>query len=342
MDLPLIWASTIALAVLAYALLDGFDLGVGLFFPTMSDSEKDAAIETIAPVWDGNETWLVLGGGGLYATFPVAYATVLPAFYPLVIAMLLALVFRGVSMEYRHKTKRIQHFWDFGFFAGSLIAALSQGIMLGAFIQGINIVDRSYAGGWYDWLTPFSLLCGVGIVLGYALLGSTWLVMKTRGSMNKRIRRFLPKLTMAVFVAIVGLSSWTPFLDERLSERWFSWPNIALLTPIPLLVTLTIFLLMRCIRERSDNDSKPFYYAQALFVVTFAGFGISTYPYIVPHQLTIWDAAAPDSSLRFLLAGTAVLLPIIIAYTAHSYWVFRGKTVSDPQTQTNANSGSYR
>lgn len=333
MDLPLIWAAIIAMAVLAYALLDGFDLGVGLFFPTMSDSEKDAAVETIAPVWDGNETWLVLGGGGLYATFPLAYATVLPAFYPLVIAMLLALVFRGVSMEYRHKTKRIhfRKFWDFGFFAGSLVAALSQGIMLGAFIQGINIVDRSYAGGWYDWLTPFSLLCGVAIVFGYALLGATWLVMKTRGSMNRRVRGLLPRLAWIVFAVIVVLSTWTPFLDERLTERWFSWPNILLLAPIPLLVTLVTFLLTRSARNRSGSDVRPFVFAEALFIVTFMGFGISSYPYIVPHQLTIWEAAAPDESLSFLLIGTAVLLPIIIGYTAHSYWVFRGKTVSDAQ-----------
>lgn len=328
-DLPLVWATIIALAVLAYALLDGFDLGVGLLFLGLNDTEKDAAIETIAPVWDGNETWLVLGGGGLYATFPLAYATILPAFYPLIIAMLLALVFRGVSMEYRHKTQRLRTFWDFGFFLGSLVAAASQGIMLGAFIQGIEVSDRAYAGGWYDWLTPFSLLCGVAIVLGYLLLGSTWLIMKTRGQMNGRMRTRLPWLTGAVFFAIVGLSSWTPFLDARLTERWFSWPAMLVLTPIPVLVALTSFWLLRTSRAQSSNDSRPFYLAQFLFIVTFAGFGISTYPYIVPHNLTIWDAAAPDSSLSFLLAGSAVLLPIIIGYTAHSYWVFRGKVISD-------------
>lgn len=337
MDLPLIWAGIIAMAVLTYALLDGFDLGVGLFFPTLSDAEKDAAIETIAPIWDGNETWLVLGGGGLYATFPLAYATILPALYPLIIAMLLALVFRGVSMEYRHKTKRIKKFWDLGFFVGSLLAALSQGIMLGAFIQGINIVDRSYAGGWFDWFTPFSLLCGCAIVLGYALLGACWLVMKTRGAMNNRMRAVLPALVIAVFFAIVALSSWTPFLDERLTQRWFSWPNMLVLAPMPVLITLVSFLLWRTARDNAivgGNDSRPFYYAQALFVVTFLGFGISTYPYIVPHSLTIWEAAAPDSSLSFLLAGTAVLLPVIVGYTAHSYWVFRGKVISDaPETE---------
>lgn len=335
MDLPLIWAGIIAAAVLAYALLDGFDLGVGLFFPTLSDSEKDAAVETIAPIWDGNETWLVLGGGGLYATFPLAYATVLPALYPLIVAMLLALVFRGVSMEYRHKTQRIRKFWDLGFFGGSLVAALSQGIMLGAFIQGINIADRSYAGGWFDWLTPFSLLCGCAIVAGYALLGACWLVMKTRGAMNQRMRSLLPGITATVFFAIVALSSWTPFLDPRLTERWFSWPNMLLLAPIPILVTAASLVLWRTVRTSNSSDSRPFYCAQVLFIVTFLGFGISTYPYIVPHNLTIWEAAAPDESLGFLLVGTAILLPIIIGYTAHSYWVFRGKVISDPTDQKN-------
>jgi len=210
-DLPLIWASIIAVAVLAYAVLDGFDLGVGILFLGLSAHEKNAAIETIAPIWDGNETWLVLGGGGLYATFPLAYATVLAALYPLVIAMLLALVFRGVSIEYRHKSQGLRRFWDVGFFLGSLVAALSQGIMLGAFIQGIEVEGRAYAGGWTDWLTPFSLLCGAAIVLGYVLLGSTWLIMKTRGQMNVRMRARLPTLTAGVFCAIVGLSSWTPF-----------------------------------------------------------------------------------------------------------------------------------
>lgn len=330
-DLPLIWAGIIALAVLAYALLDGFDLGVGLLFLGLGHGEKDAAIETIAPIWDGNETWLVLGGGGLYATFPLAYATILPALYPLVIAMLLALVFRGVSMEYRHKTERLRRFWDVGFFLGSLVATLSQGIMLGAFIQGIEIDGRSYAGGWYDWLTPFSLLCGIAIVLGY-LLGTTWLIMKTRGQMNAQMRARLPWLTAAVFCAIVGLSSWTPFLDERLTERWFSWPSMLILTPIPILVALTSAALLRTSRAQSIDDSRPFYLTQILFVVTFAGFGISTYPFIVPHSLTIWDAAAPDSSLSFLLAGTVVLLPVIVGYTAHTYWVFRGKIVSDGES----------
>lgn len=323
MDLPLIWAIIIAFAVLLYALLDGFDLGVGLLFPFLSDTEKDIAVESIAPIWDGNETWLVLGGGGLYAAFPLAYSTILTALYPLVIAMLLALVFRGVSMEFRHKTRRYRAHWNIGFFLGSLTAAMAQGIMLGAFIQGIEIDGRNYAGGWFDWLTPFSLLCGLSIVAGYALLGTGWMVMKTAGATTERLRARLTPLSLVVFALIVAVSSWTPFLDPRLSERWFTWPNILLLAPIPLALAGVLVAMLRAIR--SGSDSAPFYLAETLFVITFAGFGISTFPYIIPHAVTIWDAASPDSSLKFLLVGTLILLPIILAYTAHSYYVFRGK-----------------
>lgn len=323
MDYALIWATIIAFAILLYALLDGFDLGLGLLFPFLSDEEKDMAVHTIAPVWDGNETWLVLGGGGLYATFPLAYSTLLTAFYPLIIAMLLALVFRGVSMEFRHKATYIRHYWDKGFFLGSLTAALAQGIMLGAFIQGVKIGDRAYAGGWFDWLTPFSLLCGFAVVAGYALLGTSWMVMKTGGPVTERLRSYLVPLSITVFALIVLVSSWTPLLDTRLTERWFGWPNLLYLAPIPLAVTVITGALIKA--ARAGEDSLTFYLAEALFVVTFAGFGISTYPFIVPQSITIWDAASPDSSLKFLLAGTVFILPIILAYTANSYYVFRGK-----------------
>lgn len=322
MDYALIWAGIIAFAVLTYALLDGFDLGVGILFPFFSDADKDSAIGTLAPIWDGNETWLVLGGGGLFAVFPMAYAVLLTAFYPLVIAMLIALVFRGASLEYREKTTRWKPFWNLGFWLGSLVAALCQGIMLGAFIQGVDIQERNYAGGWFDWLTPYSLTCGIAIVVGYALLGGAWVVMKTR-SLSVTLRPQLTTITLALFTLIVIVSTWTLFLDARLTERWFVWPNMLIFAPIPLLVAGLVFSLLRAIK--TSGDTAPFLLAQALFVVTYAGFGISTYPYIIPHQVEIWEAAAPDSSLKFLLVGTVVLLPIILGYTAHCYWVFRGK-----------------
>ncbi|MEQ8690996.1 MAG: cytochrome d ubiquinol oxidase subunit II, partial [Pseudomonadales bacterium] len=319
MDYALIWAGIIAFAVLTYALLDGFDLGVGILFPFFSDADKDSAIGTLAPIWDGNETWLVLGGGGLFAVFPMAYAVLLTAFYPLVIAMLIALVFRGASLEYREKTARRKPFWNLGFWLGSLVAALCQGIMLGAFIQGVDIQERNYAGGWFDWLTPYSLTCGIAIVVGYALLGGSWVVMKTR-SLSVTLRPQLTTITVALFTLVVIVSTWTLFLDARLTERWFVWPNMLIFAPIPLLVAGLVFSLLRAIK--TSGDTAPFLLAQALFGVTYAGFGISTYPYIIPHQVEIWEAAAPDSSLKFLLVGTVVLLPIILGYTAHCYWMF--------------------
>ncbi len=326
MDLALIWAGIIAFAVLTYVMLDGFDLGVGILFPWFSDADKRTAIGTLAPIWDGNETWLVLGGGGLFAVFPLAYALLLTAFYPLIIAMLIALVFRGASLEYREKTVRWREFWNLGFWLGSLVAALCQGIMLGAFIQGIAVADRAYAGGWFDWLTPFSVTCGISIVIGYALLGGTWIVMKTH-TLSSAVRPFLTPLCIALFVLIVVVSSWVPFLDARLNDRWFVWPNMLVFAPIPVLVVVLVLALLRALR--GHHDGTPFWLAQGLFAVTYCGFGISTYPYIVPHQVEIWAAAAPAASLKFLLTGTVVLLPMILAYSAHSYWVFRGKIDDD-------------
>lgn len=332
MDLALIWAGIIAFAVLVYVLLDGFDLGVGMLFLGFDGEQQDYAVQSIAPIWDGNETWLVMGGGGLFAVFPLAYATVLPALYAPVIAMLLALIFRGVSMEYRHKTVRWHQFWNLGFFVGSGVASFSQGLMLGAFIQGIEIQNRQYAGGWFDWLTPFSIACGVAVVLGYRLLGAAWILMKTRGALAAQMHQRLPGIAVAAVVAIVVISSWTGLVNERLTARWFAWPNLLWLAPIPLLVAFTSLGLWRSIQRvgTGGSDGGPFFWALGLFIVTFAGFGISTYPYIVPHSLTIWEAAAPDVSMHFLLVGSVFLLPAILAYTGHTYWVFRGK-VEDHQ-----------
>lgn len=323
LDLAFVWATIISVAVLAYAMLDGFDLGIGILSPLLNDAEKSTALRSIAPVWDGNETWLVLGGGGLFAVFPLAYAVLMPAFYAPVIAMLIALVFRGVSMEFRGKTQRYRRFWELGFFVGSLIAAAAQGLMLGAFIQGVEVANRSYAGGWFDWLTPFSLLCSLAVIVGYSLLGSGWLVLKTDGLLASQMRVVMRYLAIATLVLIVLVSSSTPLLDARLTERWFTWPNLLVLAPVPLLIAGIGLALLRALK--GDSDSAPFLWAQALFAVTFVGFGISSYPYIVPHEITIWEAASPDKSLSFLLVGTVFLLPIILLYTAHSYWVFRGK-----------------
>jgi len=328
LDLPLIWAGLIAIAILAYVVLDGFDLGVGLVFPWLkTDRNRDQAMNSIAPVWDGNETWLVLGGGGLFAVFPLAYAIIMPALYAPLIAMLLGLVFRGVAFEYRWRTARWKHAWDSAFFLGSLVAALSQGVVLGALIQGIEVQGRAYAGGWWDWLTPFSLLCGVALATGYMLLGTTWLVMKSQGDLRDLAHRLACYATPAMAVSMGLVSLWTPFLDPKFMARWFSAPSVYYVMVVPF-VTLALFAgLVLALRRR--RDTAPFLLALGLFLAAYVGLAISMYPLMVPPDITIWQAAGPDESLLFLLVGAAVLLPMVLGYTAYSYWVFRGKTKPD-------------
>jgi cytochrome bd ubiquinol oxidase subunit II len=324
LDLAFIWAGLIAFAVLAYVIFDGFDLGVGILFPLLKEGEdRDQAMNSVAPVWDGNETWLVLGGGGLMAAFPLAYAIVLPALYAPITAMLLGLVFRGVAFEFRWRTVRGRFLWDWAFAGGSMIAAFAQGIALGALVQGIPVSDRSYAGGWWDWLTLFSLLTGVALVIGYALLGATWLIMKTTGEVQQHAYRFA-WLTGAGTLALIGVVSlWTPLMNMQFMMRWFSWPAILYTAPVPILVAIAAVLLFLGLARR--REVSPFFAAIGLFVLCYIGLGISFYPYIVPPTVTIWSAAAPDASLKFLLVGAVILIPLILAYTAWSYWVFRGK-----------------
>jgi cytochrome d ubiquinol oxidase subunit II len=323
-DLPFIWAGLIAFAVLAYVLLDGFDLGVGILFPLVpGEANRDLAMNSVAPVWDGNETWLVLGGGGLFAVFPLAYAVVMPALYAPIIAMLLALIFRGVAFEFRWRTRRAKRLWDFSFFGGSLVATFAQGVALGALVQGIAVEGRAYAGGHWDWLSPFSLLTGTALVVGYALLGATWLVMKTEGDLRRLAAR-AAWATGGGTLALIGLVSLiTPFLKPAYLARWFGMPNVLFTVWVPMLILVAAWIFVRGLRE--GHDTWPFLAAQATFVLCFAGIGISFYPFMVPTSLTIWQAAAPDTSLAFLLAGAVVLLPMILAYTAYAYWVFRGK-----------------
>ena len=324
LDLPFIWAGLIAFAVLAYVVLDGFDLGVGILFPYVhGEADRDQMMNSVAPVWDGNETWLVLGGGGLFAVFPLAYAVIMPALYAPIIAMLLALIFRGVAFEYRWRTVRGKFLWDWAFAGGSTVAAFAQGVALGALVQGIPVANRAYAGGWWDWLTPFSLLTGVALVVGYALLGATWLVYKTEGEVQREAYRFAWLCAVGTLLLIGAVSLWTPFLDPAFMARWLSWPQLLYTAPVPLLVAGAALVLFRGLARR--DELSPFLAAQALFVLSYVGLGISFYPFIVPVSVTIWEAAAPDNSLGFLLVGAAVLVPLILLYTSYSYWVFRGK-----------------
>jgi len=323
-DLAFVWAALIAFAVLAYVVLDGFDLGVGILFPLFPErDDRTLMMNTIAPVWDGNETWLVLGGGGLMAVFPLAYASIFPALYVPIIAMLLGLIFRGVAFEFRFRTQRWRHVWDIGFAAGSIVAALMQGIALGALVQGIKVEGRTYAGGWWDWLTPFSIVTGLALVVGYGLLGATWLNLKTTGALRDRARRLAMLAGIGTLALIGVVSLWTPFLEPIYFERWFGWPTALFSAFVPLLLAVCAFGLWHGLTH--DRHLQPFLSALGLFVLCFAGIGISFYPYIVPGALTIAEAAAPNASLGFLLVGAVVLVPIILAYTGYAYWVFRGK-----------------
>ncbi|MEH6655317.1 cytochrome bd-I ubiquinol oxidase subunit 2 apoprotein [Loktanella salsilacus] len=327
-DLAFIWAGIIAFAVLTYVVLDGFDLGVGILFPfAHTKKDRDTMMNSVAPIWDGNETWLVLGGGGLFAVFPLAYAVVMSALYMPIILMLLALVFRGVAFEYRWRTERWKKVWDIAFFGGSTVAALCQGIALGALVQGIAVTDRHYSGGWWDWLTPFSMLTGIAVVIGYALLGATWIMMKTDGAVHHRMRDLAKPLAIATLVFIALVSVWTPFQNPIYFERWFTMPGMLITLPVPLFMAFAVYKLFHGIAN--GRDVAPFLASMALFVISFIGIGISFYPMMVPPSLTIWDVAAPDSSLKFALVGTVVLVPLILGYTAYAYWVFRGKL--DPE-----------
>ena len=327
-DLAFLWAGLIAFAVLFYTLLDGFDLGIGVLFPFMRDADqRGRMLSSIAPVWDGNETWLVLGGGGLLAVFPLAYSIVLSALYAPIILMLLSLVFRGVAFEFRWQTPRARKIWDRAFALGSLGAAVAQGLALGALAQGIPVQGRAYAGGWWDWLTPFSILTAIGLTLGYTLQGATWLIMKTDGRLQRRAYDVAKWLAPAFLAAIGAVSLWTVYLNPTYAANWFSWPRILLVAPVPLLVAAAGYVLITGIAR--EQERSPFLATQALFILGFIGLGVSFYPYMVPISVTIWQAAAPDKSLAFLLVGAAPLLLMVLGYTAYAYWVFRGKTPAD-------------
>jgi cytochrome bd ubiquinol oxidase subunit II len=324
-DLTMIWAFIIAFAVFVYVVMDGFDLGLGILFPLFPNkSDRDVIMNSVAPVWDGNETWLVLGGGGLMAAFPLAYAVLMPALYTPIIAMLVGLIFRGVAFEFRWRTTQSgRNRWDLAFAGGSVLATLAQGIALGAILQGIHVEGRQYGGGWWDWLTPFSTLTGLCLLVGYALLGATWLVMKTEGEVRDRAYRLSWALVFAMLGAIGAVSIATPFLSVQYAQRWFTWPNVILTAPVPIAVAVVTAMLLRSLANRQDY--RPFFLSLALFALSYAGLGISMYPYIVPQSITIWQAASPRTSQIFMLFGVSVLIPLILAYTAWAYWVFRGK-----------------
>jgi cytochrome d ubiquinol oxidase subunit II len=328
-DLSLIWAAIIAFGVMMYVVMDGFDLGIGILFPFVkSEGERDVMMNTVAPVWDGNETWLVLGGAALFGAFPLAYAVVLSALYLPLIFMLLGLIFRGVAFEFRFKAKAAKrHLWDKAFIGGSLTATFFQGVALGAYIDGFEVVDRVFVGGSLDWFTPFSLFCGLALIVAYALLGCTWLIMKTEGRLQQQMHDLARPLVFVVLAVTGIVSLWTPLAHAEIAQRWFSLPNLFWFIPVPLLVLLCTWALLRAVANNAHYS--PFLLTLALIFLGYSGLGISLWPNIIPPSISIWEAAAPPQSQGFILVGALFIIPFILMYTAWSYYVFRGKVTEE-------------
>ena len=323
-----IWTVILAIGVFLYVLLDGFDLGVGMLYGLAPDTPtRNLLMNSVAPIWDGNETWLILGSVGLLVAFPLAFAIIIPAVYFPVLIMLLALVFRGVAFEFRFRDAAHRGFWDHGFCYGSMLATFSQGIVLGAFIQGFAVRGREFVGSSFDCFTPFSMLTGVALVFGYGLLGAGWLIMKTEGALQENARRQGRWCLIGVLACILAVSIWTPLIDADIARRWFSWPNMAFLAPVPLVTALVAWAAWRALNSASEYG--PFLAAVGLFLMSYIGIAISLFPMIVPHTYTLWEAASSPKTQAFLLVGTVFLLPIVLLYTAWSYWVFRGKVRAD-------------
>jgi cytochrome d ubiquinol oxidase subunit II len=324
-DLPVIWALIIAFGLMMYVVMDGFDLGIGILFPFVHDrTDRDVMINTVAPVWDGNETWLVLGGAALLGVFPLAYSVLLSALYLPLALMLLALIWRGVAFEFRFKADEAHKpFWDKAFIGGSYVATLSQGIALGAFINGFPVKENAYDGGALDWLTPFSIFTGISLLAAYALLGSTWLIMKTEGALQQRMRALARPISLILLVITGIVSLWTPLAHAEVATRWFTLPNTIFFAPVPVLVLLTEWLILRMLAR--ETHAAPFLLTLVLLFLGYSGLGISLWPNIIPPAISIRDAAAPPQSMGFVLVGALLIIPFILAYTAWSYYVFRGK-----------------
>ena len=321
-DLALIWALIIGFGITMYVLMDGFDLGQGILFPFAPNEEtRDVMMNSVAPVWDGNETWLILGGAGLLAAFPLVYSVFLPALYIGVFLMLVGLIFRGIAFEFRFKANQSKPLWNWAFALGSLVASFAQGAVVGTYIQGFNVVDGVYVGGALDWLTPFTVFTGVGLVLGYALLGSTWLIMKSEGAVQEWAYRITTPILVAVLVVFGVVSLWTPFVTPEIWDRWFS--SIQFIWILPALTLFCAWTLFNSVRKRQDG--LPFVATMGIFIFTFLGLVASKWPYVVPPNYTIWDASSAWESQLFLLLGLLFVIPIVLAYTAWTYWIFRGK-----------------
>ncbi len=325
--LPLIWFGIIGFSVFMYVLLDGFVLGIGILSRFVDrEHERDVMMNSVAPIWDGNETWLVLGGTGLLAAFPPAYTVLLPALYLPLTIMLAALIFRGVAFEFRFKARR-KAGWNLAFNLGSIVATFCQGVTLGAIVQGVEADGAQFAGATFDWFSPFTMLTGVALVAGYALLGATWLAMKTEGPLQQTAYGWSRFLLTCVIGFMAAVSLYVPFLDADYAQRWFGWPQTLYMLPFPVIAAGVSAWLYASVRNR--RNYLPFLLSLAMFAVGYAGLAMSFWPHIIPPHLTIWNAAAPPATQSFLLVGISFLLPFILFYTGWSYWIFRGKVTRD-------------
>lgn len=323
--LPLIFAGIIGFIIIMYVILDGFDLGIGILFPfTHSERERDLMMNSVAPVWDGNETWLVFGAAMLYGGFPIVYGVLLPILYIPIMHMLIALIFRGVSFEFRFKAEKTKAIWNWAFSLSSIAAAFLQGVILGAFVQGFAIDEAALVITSSDWLTPFSLMTGIAVICGYALLGSTWMIIKSEGRLQKKMVHLAKGFLVLVTAFLIFVSIWTPLHNAEIWDRWYSYPNILLLSPLPVLTGVMVILAWRSLVLR--HEIKPFVYSIVIFLCSYIGIGLSVFPYLIPHQITIWEAAAPPSTLIFILIGVMIMLPVLLGYTLYAYRVFWGKS----------------
>ncbi len=325
-DLPLIWSGLLVIGTLVYTLLDGFDLGIGILSPyAKSDKERNTMINSIAPFWDGNETWIVLAGGGLLAAFPLAYSIVMTALYIPIFIMLFALIFRGVAFEFRIKAPESHKpRWTYAFHLGSITAALFQGIILGACVQGITVEGRDFAGGAMDWLTPFTLFTGISLVIGYVMMGASWLIMKTTGKLQERCFKIALRAGVGVLGAIVIASEWIPQLTTGVESCWYSLPYFYYLGPILFVLILAFSGLYISVQKK--HEYAPLIYSGVLLALMVLGLVISIWPLITTGPTTLWKAAASDESLSLMLVGAVAALPVILGYIGYVYWVFRGKS----------------
>ncbi|MFJ3487825.1 cytochrome d ubiquinol oxidase subunit II [Pseudomonas sp. NPDC090202] len=322
-DLSLIWAAIIAIGIVMYVIMDGFDLGIGILFPLVPASdERDVMMNTVAPVWDGNETWLVFGGAALYGAFPIAYSVILEALYLPLVLMLAGLIFRGVAFEFRFKaSQRKRHIWDKAFIGGSVLATFCQGVVIGTYIAGIPVQGMIFTGGNLDWLAPFPLFCGLGLLVAYAALGSTWLLVKTEGRLEAQMRIYTRPLVWLLFAVLVVTSLWTALLNAQIRGFWLAHPLLLVVAAV--LVLASLFGALHTVGRHHTHW--PFAFVLLLMVLSYLGLALSVWPNIVPPSLSLWQAASPPTSQLFILIGALFILPIILMYTCWSYYVFRGK-----------------